>query len=60
MTHSDTHAWVIAAMRRMVPGKHEDGSEVMFDYLVQDNNIPIPMKDQQFIKALIAGDHSRT
>jgi hypothetical protein len=40
--------------------KHEDGSEMMFDYLVRDNNILIPEKDQQFIKALIAGEPSRT
>ncbi|KAF9474925.1 HD-domain/PDEase-like protein [Pholiota conissans] len=39
--------------------KHEDGSEMMFDYLVRDNNIPISLKDQEFVKALIAGDHSR-
>ena len=40
--------------------KHEDASEMMFDYLVRDNNISIPEKDQQFIKALIAGEPSRT
>ena len=40
--------------------QHEDGSEMMFDYLVRDNNILIPEKDQQFIKALIAGEPSRT
>jgi hypothetical protein len=40
--------------------KHENASEMMFDYLVRDNNIPIPEKDQLFIKALIAGEPSRT
>ena len=40
--------------------KHEDASEMMFDYLVRDNNIPISEKDQQFVKALIAGEPSRT
>jgi hypothetical protein len=40
--------------------KHEDASEMMFDYLVRDNNISIPEKDQQFIKALISGEPSRT
>ena len=40
--------------------KHEDASEMMFDYLVRDNNISIPEKDQLFIKALIAGEPSRT
>ena len=40
--------------------KHEYASEMMFDYLVRDNNIPIPEKDQRFIKALIAGEPSQT
>ena len=40
--------------------KHEMASEMMFDYLVRDNNILIPEKDQRFIKALIAGEPSRT
>ena len=40
--------------------KHEIASEMMFDYLVRDNNIPISEKDQRFIKALIAGEPSRT
>ncbi|KAL1743865.1 hypothetical protein HDZ31DRAFT_39918 [Schizophyllum fasciatum] len=38
---------------------HEQGSELMFDYLVQDNNIGRPEEDYTFIKALIAGEHSR-
>lgn len=39
--------------------KHEDGSEMMFDYLVSDNNIKIAREDQEFIKALISGERSR-
>jgi HD superfamily phosphohydrolase len=38
---------------------HEDGSEMMLDYLVKDNDIDITEKDLKFIKALIAGDHAR-
>lgn len=38
---------------------HEVGSEMMFDSLVKENEIPISEKDQIFIKALIAGEHSR-
>ncbi|KAF8665672.1 hypothetical protein AX16_000125 [Volvariella volvacea WC 439] len=38
---------------------HEDGSELMFDYLVEENDIDITPEDAQFIKALIAGDPSR-
>ncbi|KAF8164734.1 hypothetical protein B0H34DRAFT_686383 [Crassisporium funariophilum] len=40
--------------------KHEEGSEMMFDYLVRENDITISVKDQLFIKALIAGDPSRS
>ncbi|KAF5309219.1 hypothetical protein D9619_012736 [Psilocybe cf. subviscida] len=43
-----------------VSWKHEDGSEMMFDYLIRDNEVPMPKDDQNFIKALIAGEHSRT
>ena len=32
---------------------------MMFDSLVKENEIPISEKDQNFIKALIAGDRSR-
>ncbi|KAF8812642.1 HD-domain/PDEase-like protein [Phlegmacium glaucopus] len=58
-----SHVWdnlFIPAALKDKQWSHEDGSEIMFDYLVRDNNIPIPMKDQQFIKALIAGQSSRT
>jgi hypothetical protein len=39
--------------------KHEDASEMMFDYLIADNDIPMPEEDAAFIKALIAGDPNR-
>ncbi|KAK2463864.1 hypothetical protein APHAL10511_004169 [Amanita phalloides] len=39
--------------------KHEDASEMMLDYLVEDNNITIDPGDVRFIKALIAGDPSK-
>lgn len=40
--------------------KHEQASEMMLDDLVRENNIPITEEDQNFIKALILGEHSRT
>jgi len=36
--------------------KHEQGSEMMFDYMVETYSIPIREKDVLFIKALIAGN----
>mgnify|MGYP002403832882 CR=1 FL=1 len=39
--------------------KHEQGSEMMFDYMVETYNIPILEKDILFIKALIAGDPAK-
>lgn len=39
--------------------QHEDGSVMMFDYLVQDNHITLDVKDEKFIKALISGDPSQ-
>lgn len=38
--------------------KHEDASEMMFDDLVEKNNIHLPQNDIRFIKSLIAGDHN--
>ncbi|KZO99607.1 hypothetical protein CALVIDRAFT_350846 [Calocera viscosa TUFC12733] len=38
---------------------HEAGSEMMLDYLVEDNEIDIPEKDVTFVKALIVGDSER-
>ena len=40
--------------------KHEHASEMMFDALIRENGVDIPEVDQKFIKALIAGDASRT
>jgi hypothetical protein len=39
--------------------KHEDASEMMFDYLIADNGIQMPEEDTNFIKALISGDVNR-
>ncbi|EJT99043.1 HD-domain/PDEase-like protein [Dacryopinax primogenitus] len=41
------------------PWAHEAGSEMMLDYLVEDNQIDVPEKDVTFVKALIAGDSER-
>jgi hypothetical protein len=32
---------------------------MMFDSIISEYGIPMPEKDQQFIKALVAGDHSK-
>lgn len=45
---------------RDIKWTHEEGSELMFDALVDENHIPLPPEDRAFIKALIAGEHSRT
>ncbi|KAF9457401.1 hypothetical protein BDZ94DRAFT_233579 [Collybia nuda] len=39
--------------------KHEDGSEMMFEYMIKDNDISLSGKDKSFIKALIAGEPSQ-
>ena len=33
---------------------------MMFDYLVEDNNVTIEPEDVRFVKALIAGDPSKS
>ena len=38
---------------------HEQGSEMMFDYLIEDKGIKLSPKDADFIKALIAGEPSK-
>ncbi|KAK0185630.1 hypothetical protein F5146DRAFT_185293 [Armillaria mellea] len=38
------------------PWKHKQGSEMMFDYFVAQNNIEIEEADTKFIRALIAGE----
>ncbi|KIM78005.1 hypothetical protein PILCRDRAFT_608246 [Piloderma croceum F 1598] len=40
--------------------KHEDASEMMFDDLIKKNGIQIPDEDAEFIKALIAGEPTRS
>ena len=38
---------------------HEQGSEMMLDFLIQDNNIEIGESNLAFVKALILGDPSK-
>ncbi|KAJ7039439.1 hypothetical protein C8F04DRAFT_949938 [Mycena alexandri] len=38
--------------------KHEDASKMMFRFLLESNNITLPLKDVDFILALIDGDPS--
>ena len=38
---------------------HEEASEMMFDDLIKKNDIKIPFKDTEFVKALIAGNPKR-
>ena len=40
--------------------KHEKGSEMMFDNLLETNDLDVDLSkdDEKFIKALIAGDRS--
>lgn len=39
--------------------KHEDSSEMMFDALIEENDLVLPEDDARLVKALIAGDPSR-
>ncbi|PPQ93494.1 hypothetical protein CVT25_005235, partial [Psilocybe cyanescens] len=58
-----SHLWDGLFMPAALKGRrwhHEEGSEMMFNDIIEERKIPIPVKDQLFIKALIAGDHSRT
>ncbi|KAF7776488.1 hypothetical protein Agabi119p4_4881 [Agaricus bisporus var. burnettii] len=57
-----SHVWDGMFIPRALPGKkwrHEQGSEMMFDFMISEYEIPISEEDQQFIKALIAGDPSK-
>ncbi|KAF8351698.1 hypothetical protein F5887DRAFT_88 [Amanita rubescens] len=57
-----SHFWDAMFIPRVLKDsdwKHEDASEMMFDYLVEDNNVTIDPEDVRFIKALIAGDPSK-
>ncbi|KAF9558393.1 HD-domain/PDEase-like protein [Agrocybe pediades] len=58
-----SHVWDGMFIPRVIKDRkwrHEDGSEMMFDALVKDHKINISEEDQKFVKALIAGEHSRT
>lgn len=59
-----SHVWDGLFIPKALPGlakpwTHEQGSELMFDYLVRENNIDRPQADYDFIKALIAGEPER-
>ncbi|KAF9474606.1 HD-domain PDEase-like protein [Pholiota conissans] len=58
-----SHVWdnlfIPAVLKLETPWTHEVGSEMMLEYLLKENKIPMPVEDQEFVKALIAGDHSR-
>ncbi|RDB20331.1 Deoxynucleoside triphosphate triphosphohydrolase SAMHD1 [Hypsizygus marmoreus] len=57
-----SHVWDGLFIPQALPGqkwKHEDGSSMMFDALVKENGIPLTTQDENFIKALIAGDPSQ-
>lgn len=57
-----SHVWDNLFIPKALPGsewKHEDGSVLMFDYLVEDNDISLEARDADFIKALISGDHEK-
>ncbi|KAG5637909.1 hypothetical protein H0H81_002737 [Sphagnurus paluster] len=56
-----SHVWDGLFMPKALPGsnwKHEQGSVMMFDALVKDNDIALDPKDESFIKALISGEPS--
>ncbi|KAL0063992.1 hypothetical protein AAF712_009060 [Marasmius tenuissimus] len=53
-----SHMWDRMFIPDVLPEEdwtHEQGSEMMLDFLVKDNNIEIAEKDLAFIKALILG-----
>ncbi|KAF8623166.1 hypothetical protein AX17_007522 [Amanita inopinata Kibby_2008] len=54
-----SHFWdgmFIPRAMKEIDWQHEDASEMMFDYLVEDNDVQLEEDDARFIKALIAGD----
>ncbi|KAG6894799.1 hypothetical protein C0992_004592 [Termitomyces sp. T32_za158] len=54
-----SHLWDGQFIPKALPGKawkHEDASIMMFDNLVEENDIRIELQDVAFIKALISGD----
>ncbi|TFK53350.1 HD-domain/PDEase-like protein [Heliocybe sulcata] len=57
-----SHVWDAQFIPKAMPGtkwQHEDASEMMFDDLVEKNNIEYSEDDAAFVKALIAGDPKR-
>ncbi|KAE9406824.1 hypothetical protein BT96DRAFT_987093 [Gymnopus androsaceus JB14] len=57
-----SHVWDGVFIPHVLPNSkwtHEEGSEMMLDFLIAQKKIVIPPKDVVFIKALIAGDHDR-
>ncbi|KAJ7775716.1 hypothetical protein DFH07DRAFT_901632 [Mycena maculata] len=54
-----SHVWdglFIPAVSPTKNWKHEDASKMMFKYLLESNNINLPVKDVNFVLALIDGD----
>ena len=46
---------IIPKLNKDAPWTHEDASEMLFDYLVEKNNIDIEKEDSNIIKCLIKG-----
>ncbi|KAF8518890.1 hypothetical protein JB92DRAFT_3087920 [Gautieria morchelliformis] len=58
-----SHVWDNEFIPRALPGikwAHEDASEMMLDYLVDDNDIQLTPDEVRFIKDLIAGKKKHT
>ncbi|KAF9018606.1 HD-domain/PDEase-like protein [Hymenopellis radicata] len=57
-----SHLWDTMFIPAALPNEtwtHEDASEMMLDYLIEDNGVIIAPEDTRFIKALIAGQPDR-
>ncbi|KAF9073214.1 hypothetical protein BDP27DRAFT_316397 [Rhodocollybia butyracea] len=57
-----SHVFDESFIPKALPGvkwTHENGSEMMLDFLISDNKITIPPQDVTFIKALIIGSPER-
>ncbi|KAF8868511.1 hypothetical protein CPB85DRAFT_925814 [Mucidula mucida] len=57
-----SHLWDSMFIPAALPNEtwtHEDGSEMMLDFLIEDNGVIITAEDTTFIKALIAGQRDR-
>lgn len=58
-----SHVWDNTFIPNAIPKcewKHEDASEMMLDYLVEDNNIDLQPDEVRFIKDLIQGSKHHT